>query len=82
MDERLSGVVSGLKLVLIRSECACRLSELALDPSITLFMAPEGGFAAEEASATLRAGYRALRLGPRHRDRGGRGLERLAGAAG
>ncbi|MGH8587571.1 MAG: 16S rRNA (uracil(1498)-N(3))-methyltransferase [Gammaproteobacteria bacterium] len=65
MDEWLSGVVPGLKLLLIRREGACRLSELAPDPSITLLIGPEGGFAAEEASAALRAGYRALRLGPR-----------------
>jgi 16S rRNA (uracil1498-N3)-methyltransferase len=65
MDEWLSAVVPGLKLLLIRKEGACRLSELAPDPSITLLIGPEGGFAAEEASAALRAGYRALRLGPR-----------------
>ena len=65
MDEWLSAVVPGLKLLLIRREGACRLSELALDPSITLLIGPEGGFAAEEASAAERAGYRALRLGPR-----------------
>ena len=65
MDEWLSGVVPGLKLLLIRKEGACRLSELAPDPSITLLIGPEGGFAAEEASAAERAGYRALRLGPR-----------------
>ncbi len=65
LNEWLSAVVPGLKLLLIRSEGACRLSELAPDPSITLLIGPEGGFAAEEASAALRAGYRALRLGPR-----------------
>ncbi|MCA1852205.1 MAG: 16S rRNA (uracil(1498)-N(3))-methyltransferase [Beggiatoa sp.] len=65
MDEWLSGVVPGLKLLLIRRENACRLSELAPDPSITLLIGPEGGFAEEEASAAERAGYRALRLGPR-----------------
>ena len=65
MDEWLSGVVPGIKLLLIRTEDACRLSELAPDPSITLLIGPEGGFAAEEASAAERAGYRALRLGPR-----------------
>ncbi|MDQ3775890.1 MAG: 16S rRNA (uracil(1498)-N(3))-methyltransferase [Pseudomonadota bacterium] len=65
MDEWLSGVVPGLKLLLIRKEGACRLSELAPDPSITLLIGPEGGFAAEEATAAERAGYRALRLGPR-----------------
>ena len=65
MDEWLSGVVPGLKLLLIRREGACRLSELAPDPSITLLIGPEGGLAEEEASAALRAGYRALRLGPR-----------------
>lgn len=65
MDQWLSGVVPGLKLLLIRREDACRLSDLAPDPSITLLIGPEGGFAEEEASAALRAGYRALRLGPR-----------------
>ena len=70
--------------LLLRIEAACRLSELAPAPSITLLVEPEGGFAAEDASTALRAGYRALRLGPRvlRRDRGGRGLERPAGAAG
>jgi 16S rRNA (uracil1498-N3)-methyltransferase len=57
--------VSGLKLLLIRTEDACQLSELAPDPSITLLIGREGGFSAEEASVALRAGYRALRLGPR-----------------
>jgi 16S rRNA (uracil1498-N3)-methyltransferase len=61
MDEWLSAVVPGLKLLLIRRDGACRLSELA----ITLLIGPEGGFAAEEASAAEQAGYRALRLGPR-----------------
>lgn len=61
----LSGVVPGLKLLLVRREGACRLSELAPDPSITLLIGPEGGFAEDEASAAERAGYRALRLGPR-----------------
>ncbi|MGQ0592029.1 MAG: 16S rRNA (uracil(1498)-N(3))-methyltransferase [Gammaproteobacteria bacterium] len=65
MDEWLSAVVPGLKLLLVRREGACRLSELAPDPSITLLIGPEGGFAEEEASAAERAGYRALRLGPR-----------------
>jgi len=65
MDEWLSAVVPGLKLFLIRREGACRLSELAPDPAITLLIGPEGGFAAEEASAAQRAGYRPLRLGPR-----------------
>jgi 16S rRNA (uracil1498-N3)-methyltransferase len=65
MDEWLSAVVPGLKLFLIRTEGACRLSELAPDPYITSLIGPEGGFAAEEASAAKRAGYRALRLGPR-----------------
>ena len=66
MDEwLLSAVVPGLKLLLIRREGACRLSELAPDPSITLLIGPDGGFTAEEASAAERAGYRALRLGPR-----------------
>jgi 16S rRNA (uracil1498-N3)-methyltransferase len=51
MDEWLSGVVPGLKLLFIRREGACRLSELAPDPAITLLIGPEGGFAAEEASA-------------------------------
>ena len=32
---------------------------------VTLLIGPEGGFAAEEATAAERAGYRALRLGPR-----------------
>ncbi|MGH8574212.1 MAG: 16S rRNA (uracil(1498)-N(3))-methyltransferase, partial [Gammaproteobacteria bacterium] len=41
LDEWLSGVVSGLKLLLIRKEDACRLSELAPDPSITLLIGPE-----------------------------------------
>ena len=65
MDEWLSGVVPGLKLLFIRREDACQLSGLAPDPSITLLIGPEGGFAAEEASAAERAGYQALRLGPR-----------------
>ena len=65
MDEWLSGVVPGLKLLLLRTEDACRLSELAPDPSITLLIGPEGGLAEEEASAAQRAGYRPLRLGPR-----------------
>jgi 16S rRNA (uracil1498-N3)-methyltransferase len=65
MDKWLSDVMSGLKLLLIRRENACRLSELAPDPSIILLIGPEGGFAEEEASAALQAGYRALRLGPR-----------------
>jgi 16S rRNA (uracil1498-N3)-methyltransferase len=65
LDEWLSGAVPGLKLLLICKEGACRLSELTPDPSITLLIGPEGGFAAEEASAALRAGYQALRLGPR-----------------
>ena len=55
----------GLKLLFIRKEGACRLSELAPDPSITLLIGSEGGCAAEEARAAERAGYRALRLGPR-----------------
>jgi len=55
----------GLKLLLIRTEGACRLSELAADPSITLLIGPESGFAAEEASAAERVGRQALRLGPR-----------------
>ena len=47
MDEWLSGVVPGLKLLLICKEGACRLSELAPDPSVTFLIGPEGGFAAE-----------------------------------
>jgi len=65
MDEWLSAVVPGLKLLLIRKEGACRLSELAPGRSIPLLIGPVGGFAAEEASAAERAGYRGLRLGPR-----------------
>jgi hypothetical protein len=45
------------KLLLIRREDACRLSELAPDPSITLLNGPERGFAAEEVSAAERAGF-------------------------
>ena len=85
MDEWLSGVVPGLKLLLIRKEGACRLSELAPDPSITLLIGPEGGVrrgrgqrrrAGRVPSATARP------AGPAYRDRGGRGLERPAGAVG
>ncbi len=65
LDAWLSGSVPGLKLLLIRSEDACRLSDLTLEPPVTLLIGPEGGFAQEEASAALRAGYRPLRLGPR-----------------
>jgi 16S rRNA (uracil1498-N3)-methyltransferase len=55
----------GLKLLLIRAEGAARLSELVPDPAITLLIGPEGGFAGDEVAVALRAGYRALRLGPR-----------------
>ena len=67
------------------SSCSSSAERAHADPSITLLIGPEGGFAAEEASAAERAGYRALRLGPAgpaHRDRGGRGPERPAGAVG
>jgi len=75
----------GLKLLLIRREGACRLSDLAPDPAITLLIGPESGVAAEEASAALRAGYRALRLGPRvlrTETAAVAALERPAGAVG
>ena len=62
-DEWLSGVVAGFKLLLIRKEGACRLSEFSSDPSITLLFGSEGGLL--RGGERRRAGYRALRLGPR-----------------
>ncbi len=65
LPDWLSVNAPGLKLLLIRSDDACRLSDLLCDPPVTLLIGPEGGFAEDEAEAALRAGYRPLRLGPR-----------------
>ncbi|MGH8589031.1 MAG: hypothetical protein ACREXX_06745 [Gammaproteobacteria bacterium] len=58
------------KLLLVGRGGACRLSELAPDPSITLLIGPEGGFAAEEVIARPADGIpsaTAPPAGPAHR---------------
>lgn len=57
-------VPAGLKLML-EPLAACRLTELAPAPAITLLIGPEGGFSPAEITRAHGAGFVGVRLGPR-----------------
>ena len=57
-------VPAGLK-VMLEPLAACRLTELAPAPAITLLIGPEGGFSPAEITRAQGAGFIGVRLGPR-----------------
>lgn len=60
----VAAAASGLRL-LLAPQATLRLRELERPADVTMLAGPEGGFAEGEIADVLRAGFQALRLGPR-----------------
>jgi 16S rRNA (uracil1498-N3)-methyltransferase len=64
LDDWLQATRPGVK-ILLRGDAELSLASVASDGDTTLLIGPEGGMAASEVTAAERAGYIAVRLGPR-----------------
>lgn len=65
LDTFLSGTDSGARNLLLTPSGAVRMRELAPALAITLLIGPEGGLSGDEQGRALKAGFTAVRMGPR-----------------
>lgn len=65
LDAFLPGADSGAQNLLLAPSGTVRLRELAPAQRITVLIGPEGGLSADEEGRVLRAGFTAVRMGPR-----------------
>ena len=65
LDGFLSGTDAGARNLLLAPSGTVRLREVAPAPKVTVMIGPEGGLSGDEEGRVLRAGYTAVRMGPR-----------------